>query len=195
MAIRLEAVQGDTITPWLDTLADLRMRVFRHYPYLYDGSPEFERDYLSTYAASPDSLFVLARNDDRVVGAATGIPMTDESDDFLWPFVDAGWEPGTIFYYGESVLMPEWRGQGIGVRFFEERESHARAAGFRYAVFCAVVRSENHPARPADYQPLDTFWRHRGYQPIDGLTTKYRWTDVGNTEETAKTMQFWYRPL
>jgi len=53
----------------------------------------------------------------------------------------------------------------------------------------------DHPARPAGYQPLDGFWRKRGYAPLDGVVAQYSWTDVGDSEETAKPMQFWMKSL
>jgi predicted amidohydrolase len=67
------------------------------------------------------------------------------------PFVAAGEDIGRICYFGESVLARKYRGQGIGVRFFEGREAHARATGFAVAAFCAVARPEEHPMRPKDY--------------------------------------------
>lgn len=47
-----------------------------------------------------------------MVGAATGVPMADETNEFKGPFVEAGWNPDEIFYFGESALLPEYRGQG-----------------------------------------------------------------------------------
>ena len=82
----------------------------------------------------------------------------------------SGFDVASIFYCGESVLEPAYRGHGIGHRFFDLREAHARAlGGFRSITFCAVVRPPDHPQRPAEYRPLDAFWRKRGYAPVDGL--------------------------
>ena len=195
MTVTLTDLAGQDIRPHLNTLAELRMSVFRDFPYLYEGSLDYERRYLETYARSSGSLFVLARDGERVVGAATGIPMADETEAFKQPFITEGWRPEDIFYFGESVLLPDFRGQGIGVGFFDHREAHARSQGFRYAVFCAVVRPEDHPQRPEDYQPLDRFWHNRGYRSLPALTTEYAWTDVGDKHQSRKTMQFWYREL
>ncbi|HAO32021.1 MAG TPA: GNAT family N-acetyltransferase, partial [Candidatus Competibacteraceae bacterium] len=53
------------------------------------------------------------------------------------PFVARGDDPRRIFYYGESVLLPDYRGLGLGKRFFEEREAHVRALGrFETVCFC-----------------------------------------------------------
>ena len=41
-AVEIRPVSGIAVEPWLDELADLRIRIFRDYPYLYDGSVERE---------------------------------------------------------------------------------------------------------------------------------------------------------
>lgn len=96
MAITMVRLAGDQINPYLDDLARLRIEVFRSFPYLYDGDMAYERRYLDTYARSPDSLFVLALDGETVVGAATGIPMDHETDDFKGPFIEQGYEPEKI---------------------------------------------------------------------------------------------------
>ncbi len=194
--MRIEVVQGLAAAPYFDDLARLRITVFRAFPYLYDGHVDYEHDYVSTYARSEESLFVLAFDGDQVVGASTGIPMSAETEAFRAPFEAAGWDTQRIFYFGESVLLPEYRGRGIGVRFFEEREGHARRMGrFDYCCFCAVERPADHPLRPADYVPLNDFWAHRGYRHRPELHTTFTWLDVGESEETAKPMSFWIKDI
>ena len=196
MTVTIATLTGNDILPYLDDLARLRIDVFRAFPYLYDGSMDYEQNYLATYASSPDSLFVLALEGDQVVGAATAIPMAHETDEFKQPFIEHGYDPKRIFYFGESVLQPSYRGQGIGVTFFEQREARARElGGFSHCCFCSVERPQDHPQRPADYQPLDHFWRNRGYRKAPGLATTYAWTDVGDTAQSSKPMQFWLREL
>lgn len=194
MSITIKPVSGPEIVPWLDDLADLRIRVFRDYPYLYDGDTAYERKYLARYAASPESLFVLAFDGGRVVGVSTGMPMRDETDEFKAPFLAAGYNPEEIFYFGESVLLDTYRGRGLGVRFFEERERYAMALGrFRYTAFCAVQRPENHPLRPADYVPLDRFWINRGYRRHPEFQTRVSWKDIDQPAATEHPMMFWMK--
>jgi GNAT superfamily N-acetyltransferase len=196
VAVRLETRVGSDIAPFIDDLARLRIEVFRSFPYLYDGDMAYEARYIDTYSQSPRSFFVLAFDDDRVVGAATGIPMADETEEFKGPFADLGYDPARIFYFGESVLLPEYRGKGIGVEFFNHREAYARSQGdFTHCCFCAVERPEDHPLRPRNYQPLDDFWNHRGYRKVPELATRYRWKDVGENHETDKPMTFWLKSL
>ena len=103
--------------------------------------------------------------------------------------------PEQIFYCAESVLLPDYRGQGAGHRFFDLREQHARALGLRFAAFCSVKRPEDHPARPHGYRPLDGFWRKRGYAPLPGVVAQFTWRDLGDATDTAKPLQVWMRAL
>ena len=178
-----------------DDLARLRIEVFRDFPYLYAGDFAYERRYLATLLASPGAVVIGALDGGRLVGAATASPLSDHFDEFAAPFVAAGLDPAEFFYFGESVLKAEYRGRGVGVRFFEERERAAREAGFPRCVFSAVVRPADHPLRPAGYVPLDAFWMKRGYACIDGLATGFSWRDVGEAEETVKPMEFWQKRL
>lgn len=192
----IEVATGQAITPYLDAVAGLRIRVFREWPYLYHGDLEYERDYLGHYRDSPHSVFVLAVDEaGGVAGCSTGLPLESAHGEFRQPFAEAGYDLGRVFYFGESVLDPAWRGRGIGHAFFDEREAHARRLGHAVATFCAVLRPGDHPLRPAGYRPLDGFWRKRGYAPVEGLTTTFAWQDIGEGSESDKPMQFWVKRL
>jgi len=195
MTITVQALTGAALAGALDDVADLRIAVFRAWPYLYDGDRAYERRYMQTYRDSARAIVVGAFDGARLVGAATGTPMEDHASDFAAPLRGSGLALSEIFYCAESVLSPDYRGQGIGHRFFDLREHHARILGRRYVAFCGVVRSSDHPARPADYRPLDAFWRKRGYAPLPGVIAEFSWKDVGDTAETKKPLQFWIREL
>ena len=175
--IVIERVQGAALEAAMADLARLRIAVFAAYPYLYEGSEEYERDYLREFAAEPGSVLVAAKDEGRIVGASTASPMIGQKEAFRAPVEAAGYPARDVFYFGESVLLPEYRGRGIGHAFFDAREAAARDAGARWACFCAVVRPEDHPARPADHRPLDAFWRSRGYAPLEGVTTTLDWAE------------------
>jgi len=192
--ITLATLTGPAILPHLETLAALRIKIFRDFPYLYDGTADYEQTYLKTYATAPGAAIILAQQEDTVIGASTCLPLAQETPNIQQPFIAAGWDISKICYFGESVLDPTYRNRGIGVAFFAARESHARAQAATLATFCAVNRPENHPLRPQAYQPLDDFWRHRGYQK-QALTCQMTWRDLGESADTAKTLTFWSKPL
>ncbi|MEO3385248.1 GNAT family N-acetyltransferase [Mesorhizobium sp. CAU 1741] len=178
-----------------DDLARLRIEVFRDFPYHYDGDVAYERGYLATYMKAPGALVIGAFDGTNLVGAATAAPLNEHFEEFAAPLAERGYDPARFFYFGESVLLKPHRGRGIGVTFFEAREDAARAAGFADCLFSSVVRPLDHPARPRDYQPLDAFWRKRGYAPIEGLTTGFSWRDLGEAEESVKPMEYWHKAL
>lgn len=194
--VRIERIPGPRLEPYLRELARLRIEVFRDFPYLYDGDLAYEEKYLETYLESPQAVVVLALDGTRPVGASTAIPMGHESEEFQRPFFRHDYDLARVFYCGESVLEKAYRGLGIGVRFFEEREAHASAlGGFDCSCFCAVERPADHPLRPAEYVPLDRFWTRRGYQRHPDLWTTFRWKDIDRQQETEKKMVFWLKRL
>jgi GNAT superfamily N-acetyltransferase len=193
--MKFEIRTGEAIAEIVPDLARLRVTVFRDYPYLYEGSLDYERAYLAKYVRLKRATVVLARDGDMVVGASTALPLADAEAELQAPFVAAGIDPGLVYYYGESVLLASYRGQGAGVRFFEEREKRARALGFRMATFCGVVRPADHPARPLAYVPLDAFWTKRGFAPRPDLAASFEWRDVGAATLTRKPMAFWTKNL
>ena len=193
--IDVRTLTGAALEAALGDVASLRITVFRDWPYLYDGDHDYERNYLQAYRDDPRAILVGAFDGAHLVGASTGGPLINHASDFADAFQDSGIDLETVFYCAESVLFSDYRGQGIGHDFFDQREAHARALGFQNVAFCAVKRPDDHPARPADYRPLDTFWRGRGYAPLDGVIAQFYWKDIGQPEQTAKPLQFWMRSL
>ncbi|MEM7598334.1 MAG: GNAT family N-acetyltransferase [Pseudomonadota bacterium] len=193
--IRVERLQGEALTTALAHVARLRIEVFRAWPYLYDGDMAYEEAYLRVYRDNPRAILVAAFDGDRLVGASTGAPMAEHDDEFGAAFGHAQPPMSEVFYCAESVLLPAYRGQGVGHRFFDMREDHARALGFAYSAFCAVSRPTDHALRPREYRPLDPFWRKRGYAPVEGAVARFVWKDIDQPGETRHDLQFWMRAL
>lgn len=195
MSVTVRPLTGAALQAALPDLARLRITVFAAWPYLYAGSEDYEREYLAEFTAAPDAVLVAAYDSERIIGAATASPLIAQDGYIVEPFVTAGIDPSGVFYFGESVLLPDYRGQGIGHAFFDHREAAAKAWGASHASFCAVIRPQDHPARPADHVPLDAFWSKRGYVPVPGLIGSFDWQDHGEPGESAKPMQYWMRTL
>ncbi len=198
--LRIEALTGPAIAPALAEVARLRIEVFREWPYLYDGTLEYEVGYLAGFASATDAVVVAAYDGDRMIGAATAAPLTGHTEAFGALFAKRGLDPDRVYYCGESVVLPAYRGQGLGSAFFDRREAHARSCSsakgpFTHIAFCSVVRSADDPRIPAGYRPLDEFWMKRGYRQVEGLVGTYKWKEIGTYVETMNQMQFWMRAL
>ncbi len=193
--IRLERFSGDAAGPWVPDLARLRIEVFREFPYLYDGSLEYEERYLRAFARSARSVIAVAFDRGRPVGASTGMPLEDETGEIQRPFREAGCDLGRVFYCAESVLLPAYRGRGLYRGFFAAREEHARGLGFTLSAFCAVERPGDHPRCPPGYAPLDGIWSRLGYARRPELGATLSWKDLDEAQESPKPMVFWTKAL
>lgn len=193
--IKVRALSGPDLEAALDDVAHLRITVFRDWPYLYDGTLDYERAYLETYRNNPGALLMGAFDGDRLVGASTSTMMEDHAEEFAAPFRALGIPLHKILYGAESVILPPYRGQGLGHQFILAREAHARAHQRTHVAFCSVRRPEDHPLKPADARSNDAFWRRHGYEPLPGVMAEFSWKDVGDTAESVKQLQFWMRQL
>ena len=193
--ITIETLSGAALLTCLDDVARLRIAVFRDWPYLYAGDLGYEREYLAAYLQSPNSVVVLARDGDAVVGASTGIPLAEDSAEFQAPFLERGIEVAKVFYCGESVLLPAYRGRGIGHAFFDAREAHARAlGGFEWTAFAAVDREDDDVRKPSGHRGNEAFWGKRGYVRQPGMTMRLHWNELDHGE-VGHPLTFWLRPL
>lgn len=194
--LRIASLAGPEALPFLAALARLRITVFRDFPYLYDGGEADEQSYLTKFAASPRAGLIVAFDGAVPVGCATCMPLADAGEAVAAPFAARGIALERVFYFGESVLRAEYRGQGAGVAFFDAREAHARrVSDADTAAFCAVRRAPEHPLRPEGYVPLDAFWHKRGFTPQPDMTCTMRWTQIDGPGQAENTLAFWTKPL
>ncbi|MBB1061058.1 GNAT family N-acetyltransferase [Marilutibacter spongiae] len=193
--IQTRVLSGAAIQAHVVDLARLRIEVFRQWPYLYEGDARYEASYLKVYLQSAHSIAVLAMEGGKVVGASTGLPLQDESVAFRKPFEAGPIAPSEVFYFGESVLLPPYRGRGLGHRFFDLREAHARSlGGFRWTAFCAVQRDAGDPRQPPFHRGHEAFWRKRGYTPRPELSVRLPWNEI-DVGEMDHVLTYWMRPL
>ena len=193
-SINVKSFTGKEALQYIDDLADLRLQVFKAYPYLYKGDKAEEEEYLHHFIQAENNIIVIALDGDRVVGASTGMPMNQTDPAIQKPWLQQNIDLDFLFYFGESVLLKEYRKRGIGVAFFEQRESWAiKLNRYKLLVFCAVVRPKNHLSQPKDYMPLDNFWKKRGYSKTNDLTCEMAWCDIDQFEETTHQLVFWYK--
>lgn len=189
--LRFSRLTGNEIGSVINELGNLRLTVFRDFPYLYDGTMESEMEYLQSYIQSPNAFLFAVYDGDQMIGATTCVPLSDENRELTLPFTEAGVSTQGILYFGESILLLNYRGIGLGHRFFDERESYALSLGnIHTTCFCSVVRPENHPLRPKNYRSNEAFWTKRGYSP-NGLSCQFEWQDLDQPQIDLKTLHFW----
>lgn len=191
--VTIERMGRDDLT--LRALATLRMTVFRSWPYLYDGNADYEAAYLAEFLSDPASVLIVARIGGIPIGMATASPLATQSDTITAPFRAAEININTVFYFGESVLLNQFRGMGIGHRFFDEREAAAAEYCATHCTFCAVARPDDHPMRPLSARDLTPFWQKRGYRLAPDLNASLSWKDLDQTLETPHSMRFWMKAL
>lgn len=187
---------GNEIDIYLEEIAQLRIRIFREYPYLYEGSLKYEKKYLERYLKTPESLIILVKESDNYIAMTSCLPLSREEVNFQAPFKSAGLDLSKIFYFGESIVLPEFRGRGLGRKFFEEREHHAQKTlgkKLELTTFCSVDRSPNHPQRPRDYHGPESLWMRQGYQKDSSLKMELDWPEVGSEKEIGHTLTFWVK--
>ncbi len=188
-------INGNEARKYIDEIARLRIQVFFEYPYLYQGTIDYEKKYLETYFQSKNATIILIKDGELVVGASTGILASEADSDFREPFLKVGIDTSSVFYFGESVLLPSYRGNGIGKKFFQLREEFARSLkGVKHLAFCAVIRSSDHPLRPG-HVPLDDFWKSQGFVLKKDLIASFAWKDRLDERESIKKMQFWMKTI
>jgi len=195
MSVTVRTLDPGEVQERIADLARLRIAVFREWPYLYDGDAGYESGYLASFAAAPHAVLVAAFDGDDIVGMATASPLSAQGAAVLEPVAAHGFDVPTTFYFGESVLLPQWRGRGIGHAFFDQREAGARRAGANTATFCSVIRPDDHPMRPEGARSHAAFWTARGYCEVPGLVCTMHWADLGEAGETPHRLQFWSRAL
>jgi GNAT superfamily N-acetyltransferase len=193
--LQLVRLDSESSIKELESLAHLRIEVFRSWPYLYNGSLDYEIEYLKKYMQSQRSAIFLLKEGDTSVGATTCLPLADV-DEVKQPFIDKGLSAEDYFYFGESVILEPYRGLGWGHQFFNVREQWAANwSQYRYTCFCAVDRPNNHPQKPLNYRGNETFWIKRGYIRYPELFCQMEWQDILETKPTFKNLTFWIKPI
>lgn len=195
--ISYKSLSGFQISDWILEIAKLRITVFREWPYLYDGNTEYEEKYLARYVNAKKSFIIIAIDNNNVVGASSCIWLPEESDqEIKKPFIDKKYNIKEVVYFGESLLLSQYRGFGIGSHFMKAREEFARdICKAKYASFCSVLRPDDHYLKPKTYVPLYDFWQKRSFTRQEDMFCNFSWQDIDEKEESHKKLQFWIKKI
>lgn len=195
MNLTTRTLTGPTVTDHLDDLASLRLEIFAEFPYLYQGRREDEIAYLSGYGKTPGAIVILAEAEGKVIGAATGMPLIHEDAALRDPIAAAGLPLESLYYVGELLFYPAWRGAGMGLQLLAKMEEEIATLGGYDHIICATVeRPDDHPARPTDHIPITRFLAHTGFSRIEGAITGFTWLEPDGIKRDHP-MLLWIKPL
>jgi hypothetical protein len=189
--MEIEIFGGEKIKDVIDELGNFRITIFKEYPYLYDGNLDYERKYLSRYGNISDSILLLVRDKEGILGAATGIPLVNDEPEFTEPFKDKNLDE--IFYIGELMIRKDNRSKGIGTLLLKNMLDLIDKNQFKTVCLYTVDRGNNHPLKPDFYQSPDSLWRKFGFEKHSSHIVYLSWRDLGNVAETKKPMNVWIK--
>lgn len=190
--IIVEELHGQQITNVADQLAALRMPTFQQYPYYHVSDLPHEQEYFAEFAQNPAAVVAVAYEGEKLIGFSTGIPLLSDTplfkaiaDKFKQAFGIVGLDASEFYYYGDVILIPEYRGKGIASLLYQVREKQAKNHGFNNMCFLTV---EN-------YKVLAPMWQHLGFQKTN-ITINFSWPTL-QVDGTTKTLEheliFWIK--
>jgi hypothetical protein len=186
----------------IDVLAQMRITYFREYPYLYEGTKEYEVHYLGEYQQKAiDAYLVQAFNGDDLVGILTGCAFISDIEivrDGAGFFREKGLSAEQYYYIGEAIIIPEYRAEKILPRLLYTLGREVKKLN-RYQSLCflTVIRHEDDERKPHNYRSTDNLWEKLGCQR-PGITASFEWPTImhdNSVQNISNDVEFWmYTP-
>jgi hypothetical protein len=191
---------GSELTDWTDELARLRIDAFREFPYLYEGSMDYERNYLKAYGTHQNALLLVLMQDNIICGMSSGMPLNTDSEivaTLRMAMCAQDYPVGDFFYFSETILTTAFQSQGWYSKLTKRRAAIVTSWGFHWGCFLTVHREADHPLRPPDYQGPFNKFEHLGYKRTP-LTITYEWPTIESASTSrvkANRMDLWIKRL
>jgi len=193
---KIEIIKGADTKKYVESIANLRMANFRDYPYSYEGDMALEKKYLSMYPNSKESLFVVAKDGDKVIGVITGMPLHESDDDCTGIYLEKNIPTIGIYYVGEIIVLDKYRDHGLGHKMWKEFEKQVQGLKhFKQIVIRELEASEKDPKKPKNYIPIDNFLKDIGFVRHPELVSYSHWKEIGAAKETKHALVNWLKPL
>ncbi|MBX9805266.1 MAG: GNAT family N-acetyltransferase [Alphaproteobacteria bacterium] len=200
MTFRIEVFKGSQTAPYIQTLAEMRMREFREFPYLYVGKLEDEIRYTSAYTTEPQALLVIAFQDNEIVGLYSGMPLECPAL-FVVGWAETmkaqGIDTSNYFYAGELIIEPRFRKMGLGSKLMYRLIEEVKDMNFEAMMQVTAIRPLDHPLRPKDYFDSDTIWGRYGLvkTPIVFSTKWQTLQPDGTSQEEENDLACWIKKM
>lgn len=189
--MQTQVLKGKEAGRYIDDLADLRISYFREYPYFYQVNRSVEKEYLTTYSRSPNTLFVVAG--EEAVGVLTGCPLTESIEGYQRPFVNKKMELDKVFCLGEFVFQSGYENEAIQKKMYEQLEEQIRKERkYSQIVVYEIVRLEN-DLEPPGYVSIEEFWEKMGFVKQADLALSIPWEDSRTNRLVDHTLVAWLK--
>lgn len=192
--MQIRHLTGEAIREHSAAIARLRIRVFREYPYCYEGNEDYERHYLTGLIEDKQALVLVAEEAGEIVAAATSLPLMGPADITAAAvplFRGAQEDPTNYYYFSEILVLPPYRQRGIAGTFYRKRMQFAQDLGYRHLCFAAVI---NQAPKPAGYFDPTPLWHKLGFTPRPELVIDYSWPTRqgdGRVVDQVHQLMFW----
>lgn len=192
----MQVLKGEAIRPYVKDITDLCLVVYREFPYLYEGTEEEYMPAIEHYAQSPLGIACVLFDNQKLVGIAIGEPMGAMREKYKQPLLNfySESELDAFFYFGEFLLLKEYREKGLGQKMYFELEKQINEEGqLRTICFCKIAEFDKHPLMPKNYKSLDEFWTKLGFSQREEIATSVFWRNIGEEEDSPHKMIYWVK--
>ncbi|MCE5319258.1 MAG: GNAT family N-acetyltransferase [Parachlamydia sp.] len=190
---------GQQIRDYASVISPL-LGIFAEWPYLYQQSDPLEdvKYILERYADQPDSVVCIAFDGKIAVGAAMGVPLTQAPQHYRDAFPENERRPD-IFYWGEMVVLKEYRGEHIATELLTQLGRHVTESGkYKAICFASVEREADYRLshhKPAKYVSLDVLWKRFGFEKRLDIRMQGKWTVLKEDADSLHEMFVWWKRL
>ncbi len=196
----IKLFKGKDIEPFLDEIGSLRVKVFREFPYLYDGDLETERKYIAEYAKSDKSVLIAAFVDKQIIGFVTGTALDSGLEIIRTAyelFNSRSLIANNYYYIGEIIILEEYRSFSLSLELIKQIGTFAKNSGYTSLCFLTVIREAGHPLKPAHYRSTAKLWEFYKAKKMN-MSVDYEWKTLINSSESmmqTNKLEFWERSL
>lgn len=195
----LKLLTGQDIKPVIGFVAQKRLDTFCEYPYLYEGTMEYERAYLENFSIPENNAAIaMAYYNQKAIGFVTAIPLIHAEivQESLPSLENEGINTKKCFYISEGIVDQEHRKQKIALRLYGLIKKYAHEKGF--TIESVLNEShEEHPLKPKNYIDINnTFIAHGAVKTITTLKAIWPTFQVdGSVKEQEHVLQYWVKNL
>lgn len=187
----------------IDQLACMRITAFKEFPYLYEGSKQYELEYLNEYQQKAiDGFLVQAWDKQNLVGILTGCALTSDIEivrDGARLLANQNVSIQNYYYIGEAIITPEYQGKKILPHMLWKLGKTVVSLG-KYSSLCflTVIREDNDSRKPELYKPTEPLWLKLGCQKRADIRCSFEWPTImtdGSVQNIFNDVEFWtYEP-